>query len=54
MVKLSGVNRGAQVIMNAFGAKLKKKRMTNFEYCATTSRLFPLHDGMYVYVYVYV
>jgi len=42
----AGVGRGEKVIDDALKAKLKKKRMTNHEYCDTTSRLIPLHDDV--------
>ena len=42
----AGVMRGQKVISDAMAAKLKKKKMTNHEYCATDSRLIPLHDGV--------
>ena len=41
----AGVARGEKVINDAFTAKMKKKRMTNYDYCDKTSRLVPLHDG---------
>lgn len=41
----AGVARGEKSINDALQGKLKKKRMTNFEYCSTSSRLTPLHDG---------
>lgn len=40
------VGRGEKAIDDAMQAKLKKKRMTNYEYCSTNSRLIPLHDGI--------
>lgn len=40
-----GVARGEKVIKDALEAKLKKKSMTNYQVCETTSRLVPLHDG---------
>lgn len=40
----AGVNRGLGIIDKALKGKMKKKRMTNFEYCATDSRLVGLHD----------
>lgn len=42
----AGVARGEKNINDALQAKLKKKRMTNFEFCSTTSRLIPLHDDI--------
>lgn len=41
-----GVGRGEKNINDALQQKLKKKKMTNFEYCSTSSRLIPLHDGI--------
>jgi len=41
----SGVSRGEKVIEEALQGKLKKQRWINHEYCGTTSRLLPLHDG---------
>jgi enoyl-CoA hydratase/long-chain 3-hydroxyacyl-CoA dehydrogenase len=32
------------VILDELNDKLKKKRMTNYEYVSTVSRLTPLHD----------
>jgi len=43
---VTGVSRGEKGINDALQAKLKKKKMTNYEYCDTTSRLTPLHDGI--------
>jgi enoyl-CoA hydratase/long-chain 3-hydroxyacyl-CoA dehydrogenase len=42
----AGVARGEKAIDDALKGKLKKKRMTNFEYCDTSSRLVGLHDGI--------
>ena len=42
----AGVNRGEKIVNDALNAKVSKKRMTNFEYCETSSRLIPLHDGI--------
>eukprot|EP00596_Hydrurales_sp_CCMP1899_P005173 CAMPEP_0119036246 /NCGR_PEP_ID=MMETSP1177-20130426/3809_1 /TAXON_ID=2985 /ORGANISM="Ochromonas sp, Strain CCMP1899" /LENGTH=699 /DNA_ID=CAMNT_0006995777 /DNA_START=269 /DNA_END=2368 /DNA_ORIENTATION=- len=42
----AGVGRGEKNIDDALKAKVMKKRMTNFEYCETNSRLVPLHDGI--------
>jgi len=42
----AGVGRGEKNIDDAMKTKLKKKKMTNFEYCSTSSRLTPLHDGI--------
>lgn len=43
---VEGVSRGEKVIVDELKAKLKKKRMTNNEFCTTTSRLVPLHDDV--------
>ena len=32
--------------MDEMKAKLNKKRMTNYEFCSTASRLTPLHDDV--------
>ena len=40
----SGVARGEKLIKDSLDAKLKKKRMTNYEYALTISRVVPLHD----------
>ena len=40
----AGVARGEKIIDDALKDKLNKKRITNFEYSSTTSRLAPLHD----------
>ena len=42
----AGVSCGEKIIDDALKAKLKKKRMTNYEYCDTNSRLIPLHDNV--------
>lgn len=42
----AGVSRGEKVIVDELKGKLKKKRITNYDFCATTSRLVPLHDGI--------
>ena len=34
------------MITDALDGKLKKKRITNHEFCDTTSRLYPLHDDI--------
>ena len=39
-----GVGRGETMIDNNLRSKLKKKKMTNHEYCLTNSRIIPLHD----------
>ena len=39
-----GVARGEKVIIDELKSKLKKKKMTNYEFCSTSSRLVPLHD----------
>ena len=41
----AGVARGEKTINDALMGKLKKKKMTNYEYCDTTSRLVLLHDN---------
>jgi enoyl-CoA hydratase/long-chain 3-hydroxyacyl-CoA dehydrogenase len=41
-----GVSRGEKVIVDDLKDKLKKKRMTNYEFASTTSRLVPLHDDV--------
>lgn len=43
---LAGVSRGEKAIVDDLKAKLKKKRITNYQFCDTTSRLVPLHDGI--------
>eukprot|EP01039_Chlorochromonas_danica_P003775 gene3775-4125_t len=42
----AAVSRGEKVIVDELKGKLKKKRITNQEFCATTSRLIPLHDDL--------
>ena len=42
----AGVMRGQKVISDAMAVKLKKRKMTNHDLCATDSRLIPLHDGV--------
>lgn len=42
----AGVGRGEKSINDALAQKLKKKRMSNHDFCETTSRLVPLHDGI--------
>ena len=42
----AGVGRGEKVIVDELNGKLKKKRITNYQYCDTMSRLTPLHDGV--------
>ena len=42
----AGVARGEKSIDDAMKAKLKKKRMTNYEYCDVNARLIGLHDGI--------
>jgi enoyl-CoA hydratase / long-chain 3-hydroxyacyl-CoA dehydrogenase len=39
-----GVGRGEAMIDGNLRSKLKKKKMTNHEYCLTNSRIIPLHD----------
>jgi enoyl-CoA hydratase / long-chain 3-hydroxyacyl-CoA dehydrogenase len=41
----AGVSRGEKVITDALEGKVKKKSMTNYQFCEATSRLIPLHDG---------
>ncbi len=41
----AGLARGEKAIDDAFADKLKKKKLTNYEYCEKTSRLIGLHDG---------
>jgi len=43
---VEGVSRGEKVIVDELKSKLKKKRITNGEFCETTSRLVPLHDDV--------
>jgi enoyl-CoA hydratase/long-chain 3-hydroxyacyl-CoA dehydrogenase len=43
---VAGVSRGEKVIVDELKTKLKKKRITNHQFCETTSRLIPLHDGV--------
>lgn len=43
---LAGVSRGEKVIVDDLKDKLKKKRITNHQFCETTSRLIPLHDDI--------
>jgi enoyl-CoA hydratase/long-chain 3-hydroxyacyl-CoA dehydrogenase len=40
----ASVSRGEKVIVDDLKNKMKKKRMTNYEFCDTTARLIPLHD----------
>eukprot|EP00600_Ochromonadales_sp_CCMP1393_P001899 CAMPEP_0174984558 /NCGR_PEP_ID=MMETSP0004_2-20121128/17796_1 /TAXON_ID=420556 /ORGANISM="Ochromonas sp., Strain CCMP1393" /LENGTH=700 /DNA_ID=CAMNT_0016236995 /DNA_START=214 /DNA_END=2316 /DNA_ORIENTATION=+ len=42
----AGVSRGEKVIIDEMKGKLKKRRMTNHEFCDTSSRLIPLHDDI--------
>ncbi|RYG69258.1 hypothetical protein EON64_03150, partial [archaeon] len=42
----ASVSRGEKVIVDEMRGKLKKKKMTNYQFCDTTSRLFPLHDDI--------
>ena len=35
----AGVARGEKVVIDSLDGKLKKKRMTNFDYCETSARL---------------
>jgi len=41
---LAGVSRGEKYIQDNLEAKLKKKRMSKFDYDTVTSRVFPLSD----------
>ena len=41
----AGVSRGEKQIVDGLAGKLKKKRMTNYDFCTATSRVVPLHDG---------
>jgi enoyl-CoA hydratase / long-chain 3-hydroxyacyl-CoA dehydrogenase len=41
-----GVSRGEKVIVDDLKSRLKKKRITNHQFCETSSRLIPLHDGV--------
>ena len=41
----AGVSRGINGITKAMEGKLKKRRMTQYEFNACDSRLIPLHDG---------
>ena len=41
----TGLGKGLKTIDDALQAKLKKKKMTNFDYCLRTSNLVGLHDG---------
>eukprot|EP01041_Mallomonas_annulata_P005308 gene5308-10618_t len=43
---LAAVSRGENMINTDLKEKLKKKRLTNFEYCDITSRIIPLHDNI--------
>lgn len=43
---VEGVSRGEKSIVDEMKDKLKKKRMTNYEYVSTLSRLTPLHDDI--------
>ena len=40
-----GAANGMKGIQAAMDAKVKKRRMTNYAMCTTTSRVVPLHDG---------
>lgn len=42
----AGVGRGEKSIDNELMAKVKKRRMSNHDYCATNARLIPLHDDV--------
>lgn len=41
---VAGISRGQTAIEKALAEKMKKKRMTNHEFCLATSNLIPLHD----------
>jgi enoyl-CoA hydratase/long-chain 3-hydroxyacyl-CoA dehydrogenase len=41
----AGVSRGEKAIAAAFNDKVKKKKFSNFDLSAATSRLYPVHDG---------
>lgn len=41
-----GVMRGEKTIDDAMKAKVKKRKMTGYEYSTVSSRLVPLHDGI--------
>lgn len=43
---VAGVCRGEKVIVDDLKAKLKKKRISNHDFCSTLSRLTPLHDDV--------
>jgi len=43
---LASVSRGEKMIEDDLKQALKKKKMTNFEFCSTTSRIIPLHDNL--------
>jgi enoyl-CoA hydratase/long-chain 3-hydroxyacyl-CoA dehydrogenase len=43
---VEGVSRGEKTIVDGLKDKLKKKRITNHDFCDTTSRLIPLHDDV--------
>ena len=40
------VSRGEKVIVDDMKARVKKRRMTNHQFCETSSRLIPLHDDV--------
>jgi enoyl-CoA hydratase/long-chain 3-hydroxyacyl-CoA dehydrogenase len=42
----AGVSRGENVIVGELKEKLKKKRITNHQFCEKTSKLIPLHDDI--------
>ena len=41
----AGASKGEKTIVDAFAGKLKKKRMSNHDFCLASSRVVPLHDG---------
>ena len=43
---ISGVSRGEKTINDALQSKLKKKKITNYEYNLLTSNLITLHDNI--------
>lgn len=42
----AGVSRGEGVILGELQQKLKKKRITNHQFCEKSARLIPLHDDV--------
>lgn len=43
---MPSVSKGQDAIKTALEGKLKKKRITNYEFASTNSRVVPLHDGV--------